>query len=349
MNAKERFSLLSAMQEHACVSGREQDLADFFVNETSFPFQKDGFGNLYLTLKGNGKNKRHILLEAHMDEIGLTVAEITEDGFLSCQTIGGIQKDILPGTSVTVFGRIPFPAVIGSKPPHLARIKSKDGESTPVYVTCGFKDRKEAEKWVGIGDVIHFDSPVCRMENKRVLSRGLDNKVSVLALLEAYSELKEPYHDITFLFSVEEETTGKGAKTFTNDSAFDLAVVVDAGFAKAEGLDPTHTLKMDAGPSVSITERENVTFEKRIIAIAEKNKLPCQILAEPGGTGTNSKYVQIRHGGIPTAVLSIPILNMHTSSEIVCVSDIESAAMILEAVANESDISEGKKVSYVRV
>lgn len=347
MNLSEVSRLLEIMQEHACVSGKESDLSLFLEQYSHCRLKRDEFGNLFAVIKGHGQERRSILMEAHLDEIGFVISDITPSGFLICKTVGGFCEEILPGSKVTVFGKKTFHAVIGSKPPHLSRIKDSDGASRDICMTAGFSDRKEAEEWVGIGDIAHFYGPVERMENGYILSRGLDNKVGVLALLDVLDRLKDPFHDVVILLSLGEETTSFGVSTFTNERTFDLALVVDAGFGKANGVDPTRSIDLGGGPSVSITEREHVGIERRVIRIAEKHSLPCQVIAEPGGTGTNSRIIQIRHGGIPTAVISVPILNMHTSSEIADAGDISRTTDLLIAVANEAELSEGKAVQYV--
>lgn len=345
MTIDERIALLNDMQEHACVSGLERDLSDYLAG--SFSLRQDKTGNLYTFIKGRGQDKRSVLLEAHLDEIGFVVSDLTDDGFPVCQMIGGFSRDYLPGTEVTVFARKPFQAVIGSKPPHLSKIKTEEAGNDAVFLAAGFTDKTDAGRYVLPGTPVHFYGPTKRMDRDFILSRGLDNKASVLALLEVINRMKSPYHDVTVLLSVGEETTGLGAKVFTNNRRFDLALVVDAGFGAAEGLDPTRTLKMGGGPSVSFTEQDTISLVRRVAEIASKCALPCQIIAEPGGTGTDSAHIHTRAGGIPTAVVSIPILNMHSRSEIVADRDISYTVDLLTAVVNEPDLSYGKEVSYL--
>ena len=339
----DRIGFLSEMQEHCSVSGREDDLARYLFSTCGIFDEIDGAGNLIARTEGRGKKKKKILLEAHLDEVGLVISEITPDGFLKVQKVGGVDLSILPGTGFDVFGKEKIFALAGQTPPHLLKGAEKEKTDPPLFLDAGFTSRKEAEEFVRIGDPVHYRGEAEMMRGGRILARGLDNKAGVVAALEAYMSLEDPENDVTLLLSVGEETTSRGVRYYTERETADLAVVVDAGFARAKGLDPTHCIEMDGGPSVSLTDTLHTGLARWAVQVASESGLPCQIICEPGGTGTNATAIQIRKGGIPSVVVSFPLLHMHTPSEIVSEKDLDDTSAFLLTLISQSEIPVGKE------
>jgi len=331
--------LLEKLQASPCVSGSEQKL-ESCIPPLPSEIHSDSYGNLWFCKKSKFPGAKKIVLEAHRDEIGLCVAKILDGGFVSVSFCGGIDPDILPSEEFIIYGKKRITAIAASVPPHL---KNQDKDASPltekdILLDTGFSSKKELETIVSVGDPVHFAAPCLELTNGKILSRGLDNKVGVLALLLTYEILSETEHEIYFLLSTAEETTSNGSRAICRKIRPDLAIVVDAGFSYCEGLDPSKCIQMGKGAAVSFTDTLSRQLTKTIIRIAKKNELPLQIICEPGGTGTSATVLQLQNGGIPCAVISIPILNMHTSSEIVLEKDIWDTANLLCAIVADKHI-----------
>ncbi len=317
-----KINLISGME---CTSSTKQ-VPELFKKFGAF---SDEFGNLWIQKKSEKNNAKNILIEAHLDTIGLCVKEIKSEGFLSVSSCGGVDAGILPGTEFNVYSDKTYKAVATSIPPHLLKNKSKEKLTlADIYLDCGFASKKEAEKHIKIGSPISFSAPCIKLLGDKICAPFLDNKAAVITLLLASSKVKSP-HNLYFFFSLGEETTSRGVKTAKLPAKFDVALVTDAGFAFSKGLDKNKCIFMDAGPSVSIADTLSRDVASWIMDIAEKEALQHQIIVEPGGTGTSATAIQMRAEGIPCGLISIPIKYMHTQSEMVSERDIELTCELL--------------------
>lgn len=326
------FQLLESLQNSIFVTGNEctysgRTKTDIF---SKFGAEIDDFGNLWIIKKSNNKNAKNILIEAHLDQIGLCVKEITDQGFLAVSPCGGFDVNLIPGTEFTIHSERKYKAIAGSVPPHLLKKDETDKKLSfeDVYLDCGFATKKEAEKHIKIGSPVTFAAPCKILSNNCICSPSLDNKAAVISLLLA-SEKANCENNLYFLFSVGEESTSRGVKCAEFPVKFDLGIVVDAGFARAKGLDSDQCIFMNKGPSVSIADTLSRKASLWAIQVAQNSKLPIQIIVEPGGTGTSTTALQLRDGGIPSVLISIPLKNMHTQSEIVSECDIHSTVDLL--------------------
>lgn len=327
---------LKAWQELPCVTGKEFPLTKEFLshfNELSCA-KYDEFGNLIFWIHSQNPNAKTILIEAHRDEIGVCVQKIHPGGFVSIVPCGGIDPKILPGTRFRLYGKEKMIAVATSTPPHL----SKNGSSKEkadfgdVFLDTGIQTGLESI--LNVGDVGHFDSPVHVLCNERISTRGLDDKAGVLSMQLAIQQLSETKNNVCFLFSAGEESGHNGVISACKSISPDLAISVDVGFAKAEGLDPTKCIEMGKGPSISYSDTLSIPFTRRIHDLAMQNNVPLQIIAEPGYPGTNATQIQTENGGIPSVLISIPLANMHCPQEIVSSNDIRMTADLLVFLAN---------------
>lgn len=329
------FDIICALSDFPCVSGKEAGFPDLIPN-----LQTDDLGNIWWMIKGKAKNPKTILMEAHRDEIGLCVSKILDNGFLSVTPCGGMDPGNLPGTVFTVLGRRNVRAIATSTPPHLAsqtekteKLRFKD-----VYLDTGIPALRDLKKVISVGDVVSFLTTPKRIANGKILARGLDNKASIASLILASKMMEDSENNILFLLSVGEETTSCGVRSFCRKFKPDVALVVDAGFAFAPGLERSRCIMTNGGPSVSVTDTLCVDATRWVQKTAKKRKLSLQVIAEPGGTGTSATAIQTECAGIPSAVISIPVLNMHTPGEIVSEHDIQRTAELLFALSQSKDL-----------
>ncbi|MBR7165623.1 MAG: M20/M25/M40 family metallo-hydrolase [Clostridia bacterium] len=323
---------ISMLLKHPFVSGKEA-----LVLPDCFCAEKDEIGNLILRKKGKGKNKKTVLFEAHLDEIGLCITEVLEGGFLKATPCGGLSPDSVPGSVFEVHGKKKITAVGAFLPPHLKKLRDQKSD-IEILLDTGILTKKELSSLVSVGDVATFEPRLLSLRGDRICSRGLDNRASVCALLLAYESIQETENDLIFLFSVGEETGSRGARAFCSAESVDVAVILDAGFAHQEGLDPGRCIRCEEGPSVSYTDTLSLKAIDWVVKAARDKNLPLQILAEPGGTGTSATATQITGGGIPSVVVSIPVFNMHSASEIVSCRDIADTVRLIRALADSKDL-----------
>lgn len=345
------FDLLNKLLKIPAVSGSEFSFQKEQI-KLNFPHfseaKVDFVGNILLTRSGSGKNKKTILFEAHRDTIGFVIERIHEGGFASVVPIGGIDASLLPGTEFLVYGKSVYPAIATSLPPHLISKDSKSSEDKTenVFLDLPFETESEARQHIFVGNIVTFPQNAKKIENGCITSPYLDNFASVIALLSAYEHNANPYHDLLFLFSVGEETTSRGVRTFIGDTIPDVAFVFDAGFGYEFEMKKAGCVDMGMGVSVSFTDTLSRELESFVLSTAKREHIAIQSIAEPGGTGTSGTALQLLYGGLPSCLISIPVLNMHTPAEIVCESDIESATSLITALANEIELPCGE-VIYV--
>ena len=210
-----------------------------------------------------------------------------------------------------------------------------------IYLDCGFFSKEEAEQYVDVGTPVSFAAKCKKMLGSFISAPSLDNKAAVISLLLAASDAKTD-HNVTFLFSMGEETTSRGVKNASFVRKPDVALIVDAGFGFTKGLNPDQCIFAEQGPSVSIADTLNREATTWVMNVAKQNEIPLQVVVEPGGTGTSATALQLRDGGIPCALISIPLKYMHTPSEMVSERDIIQTSKLICALLSENEIPFGE-------
>ena len=281
-----------------------------------------------------GKGKKHILLDAHLDRIGLMVTSVDETGFLRVDRCGGCDVRVLSGAEVTVWGKKNLYGVITSTPPHLSG--ADDREKAPsfdnLYVDTGL-NYGEVSKIVSVGDRITIDAPVRSLAGSRITGAALDDRIGMAAIIRVLDILKDKNTNvkISVLFSVQEETTEAGSKTGAFGISPDEAIAVDVSFGTAPGISPVKSRELGKGGMICISPSISYKMSKELMRAAEKSGIKYQTEICPGSTGTNADAISVSKTGIKTGLVSIPIRNMHTQAEVADLEDAESTAQIIAA------------------
>ena len=330
MNIKE---LCFALCEKAGTSGDEKAAAEYakeLLNKY-MPAEIDRLGNVVGT---TGEGKLYILLDAHLDSIGLVVRGIDEKGFLLVDRVGGMDERVLTGAEVTVHGKSELFGVICSVPPHLQKGDNKKEllSLKEMAVDIGYS-KAEAEELVEIGDRITLRTYQAELMNNNIGSCSLDDRSCVAVLLKVLelTENKIPSLKLTVLFSAQEETGGSGAKTAAFSAMPDYAIAVDVGFGNDPYTDKTQTIELEKGPSIGIAPILDREMMKELKTLAKEENIPYQHDVMSGRTGTNADQINITGGGVKTALLSLPLRYMHTGCEVVNIDDIENTAKLIAA------------------
>ena len=298
------------------------------------PFMQTAIDPLGSVRAVSGSGKTKILLDAHIDRIGLVVRSIDEKGFLLVSAVGGVDPRVLVGSEVTVMGKQPLPGVICSTPPHLLTKAQKEAgvEVKDLAVDIGM-DHDTAMQNVQIGDRVMLPASQHRLLGSRIVSAGFDDRCGVAALYLAAKQVTEKLQNCTLIVqcSVQEEVGGSGAKTgaFTADA--DYAIAVDVGFGSDPYCDKTETITLGGGPSIGIAPVLDRALTQELIAVAKENNIPYQHDVMSSRTGTNADQIQPSRGGVKTGLLSIPLRSMHTAVEVIDTADIEQTAALLAA------------------
>ncbi len=278
----------------------------------------------------------------HIDEIGVHISHIDDDGFLRFGEVGGWDQIVLVGQRVRIATRKGNVAgVIGRKPIHL--MKGPDREKSPVikdlHIDIGAKDGDQAREMVRIGDVAVIDSDPVAMPNDRLVARALDNRIGCFVAAEAARLVAEgggAPGDVIALAVAQEETTFAGSRTSAFALEPDLAIVVDVTFATDQpGIDlgPITKHALDSGPVIARGTVLHPAVTDLLYETAEAEGFPFTVESLGRGTGTDADAVHISRGGVPTGLVSVPIRYMHSPVELVSLADIEQAAKLIAAFA----------------
>ena len=346
MKNKEMLKFLCDITEIPTVSGfEEKNIEKIAKLCTDFTL---GFFDSYeilpsgsIMFKKSGKNKKtnKLLLDAHIDTVGFIVSEICPDGFVKVTNIGGIDPYILPATPVNILGKKTVYGVFTSVPPHLmGKNEINKFKISDLYIDTGLTDEK-LHKLIDVGTPVCFNHKPEELLNNIIASPYLDDKACCASVMFACRILADggitPEGDLYVHFSVGEEKTQLGAKTVPFAANADGCIVLDVNFAYTEGVKEYESLKMGKGPGVSFSASIKRELTDFIVQTAKKHNLPLQSVVEMRSTGTNASYIH-RHG-LACAVLSLPLKNMHTFSETVCLDDIQDCSLLLSHIITDFD------------
>jgi endoglucanase len=325
---------LEKLSGMTAVAGFEKAAASeltFLLQELCDKVYTDKFFNVIAHKKGSNPSAKKILITAHIDEIGLIVSSINENGFLGVSSIGGIDSKVLLAQEVIVHAKSSIFGIIGAMPPHLMKPEDagKAVKISELYVDTGI--REGLKELVSVGDIITLKTDFCRLKNSKVSGKALDNRVGVSCLIEILNELKSIKHenDIIILASTQEETFLTGVTTAAYTLRPDAAFVIDATHGDIPDAPKDRTSQVGKGPEISIGPNLHPKMVGKCFEIAEENCIPFQKMVESGDTGTEAWATQVSAYGIPTVLISVPVRYMHTPVETANIQDIKYTARIV--------------------
>jgi putative aminopeptidase FrvX len=324
-------------------SGYEQAPAAVF-REAAAAFADvsyDTVGSTVARVAGTGGGPS-VAVVGHIDEIGLIVHHIDDDGYLWFTGVGGWDPVILVGQRVELATRGGVVAgVVGKKPIHLMRDddRKKVPQLKDLHIDIGAGSGDEARGLVRIGDVAVIAAEPLELPGNRFVSRSFDNRLGCYVALEAarlVSEAGGAAGDVYAVAVAQEEITFGGARTTAFSLQPDIAIVVDVTFATDQpGIDEKELGKHRFGTG-GVINRGSTTdpqvFE-RLYETGEAEGIPFTVSASARATGTDADAFHIARGGIPTGVVSVPLRYMHSPVEMVQLDDVQNAARLIAAFA----------------
>ncbi len=334
------WNALERLAEAKGPSGFERPVAETarellkpYVDETWF----DRLGNL-IGVKRCGKEKaKKLLIDAHLDEIGLMVTGHAE-GFLRFTAIGGVDPRMLPDREVTVLTDQPLFGVVACLPPHVqSRAEAEQAISMDkLYIDVGLT-QEEAQRLIPVGTPITYRCGCFPLGKKRICGKSLDDRSCFVALLLCAKLLQDADLDVDvyFMGSTREEVSGAGARcgTFAIDPDFCVAVDVTHGVTPDLRNPKERAFQLGGGPAIGVGPNMATWMTKRLKDKAEALHMPYQLEVMAGDTGTNAWGMQVSREGVATAMLSLPLRYMHTPVEVLDREDLKRVGQLLYAFA----------------
>lgn len=302
----------------------------------------DVMGNVVAHVKGPQGAPR-LMLAGHCDEIGFMVKYVDDQGYLFFAPIGGVDAHLVPGQRVTVHtSGGPIAGVVGKRPIHQIEVKDRETvvpfKSQFIDIGCSSKD--EAVKLVSIGDPVTFRVGVERLQGTRLTSRAFDDKMGAFIVAQVLREVRRQNRmtvDLHGVSTVQEEVGLRGGATSAYGVQPDIGIAVEVGFASDyPGADHKDLgeVSLGKGPVIARGPNINPVLFDLLIKTAKEENIPCQIMGIPRATGTDANVMQLVHGGVATALISIPLRYMHTPVEVLDWVDLEGAVKLLSALCS---------------
>ncbi len=342
MDIKSTIKKLSAFHG---VSGYEhmfsKEIAKMFGMYCTEVFE-DNLGNIIGVIKCTNPCAKSVMIEAHIDEIGMMITEIDDRGFLRFTNVGGIDARILPGKEVVVHGKKDVIGVVGTKPPHITteEMRSKALPMDELYVDI-FCDAEEAKQVVSVGDTITFLDSYRELGDKYISTKSQDDRTSVAVLLMVMDMIKGknlPF-DVYFCACVQEEVGRRGAAAAATKIDPVFAVALDVCHATTPDASK-NTVKSGSGTVISKGPNIHPLLLEHAIKIMDESKIPYVIDVDSDDTGTDAWAIQIAREGIPTLLFSLPVKYMHTMTETVNTDDAQATANAIFALLTNTQDAE---------
>ena len=318
------------------VSGDEGAVRDYVCRalegNPTVSWQTDPLGNLLVEKKGAQRAPHHLMVSAHMDEVGLIVTHVQDSGLLEIAAVGGVDASVVIGRQFLV-GRQHIPGIVGTKPVHL--LSKEQRSQLPTFdglvLDIGASSAEEARKLAPEGTCAYFCPDFRTLGDGRVCSKAIDDRAGC-ALLLGLLEQELPY-DITAAFLVQEEIGLRGATAAAYTVAPEFALVLEATTAAdivgASGGERVCTL--GGGPVISFMDRSTM-YDKGMYQAAfaqcQAQGIPCQTKTRIAG-GNDSGAIHVSRGGVRTLAVSLPCRYLHSPSCVADLADLDAFAAFL--------------------
>lgn len=288
----------------------------------------DRMGNVLGVRRSKTPNAPKLLLDAHLDEIGLIVTGV-EDGFLRFRSIGGVDPRMLPGRELVVLTDPPLRGLVACP---AGGDENKSVPLNELYVDVGLS-QEEAERAVPVGTPMVYRAGCFPLGEDQMCGKSMDDRACFVTLLRAAELLRDKELDVELhiMGSTREEVSGAGATVGTWAVAPDFCVAVDVTHGKTPDGPADKTFELGGGPAIGVGPNMTRWMTERMIAKAREHGIPYQLEIMSGHTGTNGWEMQISREGVATSVLSLPLKYMHTPVETLSLADMEGVAQLLAA------------------
>ena len=323
------FSLCSVMS----VSGFEKRAEAQISELTKGMFDSDytdAVGNRIFFKKCNKPNAPRVLIDAHLDEIGMIVTDVCRGGFLRIANLGGIDVSIMQAADVIIYGKQKLRGVIVSMPPHLKK-DDKLPDADELLVDTGLSEDKLREL-VDIGTPVGFAPIYGEMLGDHLIGKSFDDKACAACAIWAVAQTPADQlaADVYLMLSATEETNrlgGASAGAFVCDP--DYAMVIDVNLARVPDTKNYETVEMGGGVSISISAATDRRLSLATAELCREKDIEFCTIAAPSSTGTNATTVNLVGLGIPTVDVGLPLACMHTYNEVISMKDVNTLVSLV--------------------
>lgn len=321
-------TLIKKLTETAAPSGYEAPVRELIHEEIKHladEIKIDALGNLiaHKAPTKNAQKGKKVMLAAHMDEIGLMVNHVDENGFVRYTPLGGVFPQTLVGSRVKFLNGVT--GVIGA---HIFVRPAKLIPLNKTYIDVGATSPKDCP--VKIGDVASFVRPFEDL-GKRLIAKAMDDRICVATQIEIMRQLKDSPNDLYFVFSAQEEVGVRGAGTSAYGVNPEIGIALDVCPTGDTPDAPTKDVALGKGPAIKIKD-PGMIADPRIVAWmikgAKKAKIPYQREVSEMGS-TDARAIQLAGAGVMAGNLSIPCRYVHSPSEMVDYADIENTIKLM--------------------
>ncbi len=286
----------------------------------------DTLGSSFARVAGTSAGPTCALV-GHIDEIGLIATHVDERGFVAIRRIGGFGAEPLVGQRVEFLSGVKG-VIARARDSSPRGTERKAADIRDLHVDVGARDGEEARSLVRPGDAAVLSAEPVELPNGRIVSRSLDNRLGAYIALEAARRATDPPGDVVAIAAAQEEIGCHGARTAVFALEPDITVVFDVTTASdSPGADPKddgeHAL--GSGPTIMRGPLLHPRLVEILLEVAEADGIPHTLEVAGGQTATDADYAHISRGGVPTAVVSVPLRYMHSPSELAQLSDVEDA------------------------
>ncbi len=307
-------------------------------------YECDAMKNQILVRRCGRENAARILVDAHMDEIGMYVTDIREGGFLTVIGVGGLDTRILQAADVMIYGKEVLHGVIASTPPHLAKPEDagKLKKVDELLIDTGYS-KEELEKLVSIGTPVGFYPKYTRLGDTQLAGKGFDDKACAACAIAAILQTPRDQlaGDVYMLLSAHEETDRLGGVvTGAYRIQPSYAMVIDVNLGRTPDTKPEETVELGKGPSVTLSAVTDRRLTAMTLALAEKQDIAVQKSVAARHTGTNAPTLGLVREGIPVVDVGLPLKSMHTYNEVLNLEDAEALVKLVRAFICSKEIAE---------
>lgn len=330
-------SALKVLTGKAGVSGDERDASEAaaeLLKQYAENVEIDSFGNVTGVISSGDPAAETLMLDAHIDRIGMIVTYIDDAGFIKMGSVGGVDLRVMLAQSVTVHGKQKIKGVISTLPPHVSKDHSKVAEIGELAVDVGMS-KEQAQRCVSPGDRITIDPEFRELAGSRVSAAAIDDRSGVCAVLAALKMLKNRKlkYNIAVSFSAQEETGERGVKQTAFRIQPDRAIAVDVSFGRTPDSEPQDTAELGSGVMIGFSAALDREMSESLRELAKEKEIPHTIEVMPSATGTNADSISVSGKGVRCCTLSFPIRYMHTPTETMDIRDIEATARLIAEYA----------------
>lgn len=331
---------LTALLDARSPSGHEFEahaVLDKYLKPAADEYEKDALGNRLATLNPGGDPS--VLLAGHMDELGLIIKHVDDNGFLYFQTLGGHDVTMISGRRVRILTKNgPVKGVTGKRAIHLMtqEERKKIPKTEDIWIDIGARSRDEALGIVRLGDPAVYDHTFEMLRGSVGVARAFDNKTGCYVVCEVLRRLAKAGKCAAKVIAAatsQEEVGTRGAAIAGNRINPHYAICVDVAHATDHpdcDARKHGKFKLGGGPIIGRGPNISPVVFERLIDLAEEHNLPYQVEAEPTPTPNDARVLQVARDGAATATVSIPLRYMHTPSELVDLEDLETTVQLLQ-------------------